>query len=137
MPVLPTNAAFKSALETMTVTGVTVHKGYPPAAVSTSDLPLAFISLPSAGLGDYVLSCINEDKTRTMIYIILLEAVGQSAQETNYDLIAPMMDNLESALDTTLGTLANFHTYDIESGTYDVAGNAYWAVIATVSVRSV
>lgn len=137
MPTLPTNAAFKAALEAMTVTGVTVHKGFPPLSVSTSDLPLAYISMQSAGLGEYVLSCTNEDKTRTMLYVILLEAVGQSAQETNYDLIAPIMDNLESALDSALGTLANFHTYDIESGIVNVAGGDFWAVTATVSIRSV
>jgi hypothetical protein len=137
MPDLPTNTTFKTTLESMSVTGVTVHKGFPPASVSSSDLPLAFLELPSSGLGDYVLSCINNNKTRMLRYIILAEAAGQSGQETNYDLLSTLMDNLESALDTALGTVANFHTYEITAGTYQLAGVAYWAVSAVVTIRSV
>ena len=137
MPDLPTNAAFKTALENMTVTGVAIHKGYPPEAISSGDLPMAFLELPSATLGDYALSCITNDKTRTMRYVVCLEAVGQSTQEDNYDRIATMMDNLETALDTALTSLANFYTYDMVAGKFIVAGNEYWAIITMVSVRSV
>jgi len=131
------NAAFKTALENMTVSGVLVHKGYPPASIQPSDLPLAFIELPSAGLGDYIVSCIDNNKTRSMRYIICLEAAGLGTQEANYDLIAGAMDNLEDSLDTALSTTANFYTYEMAAGTYTVAGTDYWAIITTVSIRSV
>ena len=137
MPDLPTNAAFKTALESMTVTSVVVHKGYPPASIQPSDLPLAFLELPSSDLGEYVVSCMLNNKSRTMRYIVCLEASGLGTQEQNYDLIAPAMDNLETALDTALSTLANFYTYDMSTGTYTVGGTDYWAIITTVSVRSV
>ena len=81
--------------------------------------------------------CLNENKTRSLVYVICLEAVAQDNNEQNYDLIAPAMDNLESALDTTLGTLANFHEYSMTAGEFTVSGNAYWSIIATVSIRSV
>jgi len=132
-----TNAAFKTALENMTVSGVTVHKGYPPASIQPSDLPLAFLELPSAGLGEYVVSCMLNNKTRSMRYVICLEAAGLGTQEANYDLIASAMDNLETALDTALSTTANFYTYEMEVGSYAVANNNYWAIITTVSIRSV
>ena len=136
MPDLPTNAAFKTAMENMTVTGVTVHKGYPPASISSSDLPLAFIAMPSAGLGEYRISCMLNNKTRTMQYVVCLEAAGQGTQEQNYDLLATAMDNLEAALDTALSTTANIYEYDMAAGTYAVAGIEYWAIITTVTVRS-
>ena len=134
MPDLPTNAAFRDAMQTMTVTGVTTHYDYPPE--SLGELPAAFCQLPGASLGEYAVSCINENRTRTIGYIICLEAVAQDKNEQNYELIATAMDNLETALHTTLATLANFYGYDITAGEYRVAGIAYWAIMASVTVRS-
>jgi len=119
----------------MTVTGVTTYYGYPPE--SLGELPAAFCLPPSSGLGDYVVSCIDQNKTRSMGYVICLEAAGQDQNEENYDLYAPAMDNLESALDTALGTVANFHQYEITAGSFEVAGISYWALTATITIRSV
>ena len=135
MPALPTNAAFRDALQAMTVTGVTTHYDYPPE--SLGELPAAFCSLPTAGLGDYIVSCVNENRTRTMLYVICLEAGAQDKNEQNYELLAPAIDNLETALETTLATLANFYGYEITAGEVVVAGIAYWGITATITIRSV
>lgn len=119
------------------MTGVTTHLDYPPASIQPGDLPVAFCLPPGAGLGEYVVTCINENRTRTMGFVICLEAVALDNQEVNYDLIAPAMDNLESALDTALTSTANFYEYSMETGTYPVGGTDYWAVIAEVTVRSI
>jgi len=134
MPALPTNAAFRDALQSMTVTGVTTHYDYPPE--SLGELPAAFCSMPTATLGDYLVSCTNEDKTRSMIYVICVEASAQDTNLTNYEALATLMDNLETALDTALATLANFYTYEMTTGAYAVSGIEYWAIVTTISVRS-
>jgi len=135
MPVLLTNTLFRDAMQAMTVTGVATHYDYPPE--SLGELPAAFCLPPVSSLGDYVVSCIDQNKTRSMGYVICLEAAGQDQNEENYDLYAPAMDNLETALNTALGTAANFYQYEMTAGTYTVAGINYWAIIATVTIRSV
>ena len=136
MPTLMTNTAFRNAMQAMTVTGVQRHFDYPPASIQPGDLPAAFCLPPGADLGEYVMSCINENRMRSMGYVICLEAVALDNAEQNYDLIAPAMDNLESALNTALATTANFYEYSMETGTYAVAGHDYWAIIAQVTIRS-
>jgi len=136
MPTLPTNTAFRNAIQAMSVTGVTTHLDWPPGSIQPGDLPVAFCMPPGASLGDYQVTCINENRNRTMGFVICLEAVALDNAEQNYDLIAPAMDNLESAIDTALTSLANFYEYTLSSGTYGVGGTDYWAVIAEISIRS-
>jgi len=137
-----TNAAFVAALQAMTVTGVTRHYDEPPGALSTADLPAAFPMMPQAQLGQTVLSCLANNKTRGMQYAIALEAAGQGTISQNYALIAAMMDNLETALDGLAthsgGTLALWIDYNIATGTVvDIAGTEYWGVVAEIVARNV
>jgi membrane-anchored protein YejM (alkaline phosphatase superfamily) len=72
-----------------------------------------------------------------MGYVVCVEAVAQDKNEQNYDLLATYMDNLETALDTALGTTANFYEYTMSTDIYTVSGIDYWAVIVTVTIRAV
>ncbi len=138
---MATNAAFLSAIQGLTITGVTRHYDEPPASLSTADLPAAFPLMPSGALGEKALSCFAQNKTRSIGFVICLEAVGQGTQPQNYGLIAARMDNLETALDALEksqgGTLANFLEYEMGAEIFEVAGNAYWAIVATVNARDV
>ena len=137
MPALPSNTSFRNTMQAMTVTGVQRHFDYPPGSIQPGDLPAAFCMPPGADLGEYVMTCVNENRTRTMTFVICLEAVALDNAEQNYDLIAPAMDNLESALDTALTSVANWYEYSMETGTIPVGGTDYWAITAEVTIRSV
>jgi len=136
-----TNAAFLAAIQALIVSGVTTHFDEPPRALSTAQLPAAFPLMPSGAMGEKVLSCWSQNKTRSIGFVIAIEAVGQGTQPQNYARLAALMDNLETALDglekSQGGTLANFIEYDIAAEIFEVAGNDYWSVVATVSARDV
>lgn len=135
MPSTPNNAAFVSAMQGLSITGVTRHYDEPPASVNTADLPAAFPMLPSGTLGERLTTCINDSKTRSMQFVIIIEAVGQGTQAQNYARIAALMDNLETALDAL--TTANFTDYEITANTtVAVAGNEFWSIVADVTMRS-
>ena len=136
---MATNAAFVTALQGMTVTGVTRHYDEPPASVTTADLPAAFPAMPTGEKGEYLTSCVALTKVRTMQYIILMEATGQSTQAVKYGALAAQMDNLETALEALekpTGTLSNFVEYTITTtGDFLLGEHAYWAIVADVTSR--
>ncbi len=138
---MATNAAFLAAIQALTVTGVTRHYDEPPRRLATADLPAAFPLMPSGAIGEKSLSCYDTNKTRSIGYVVCLEAVGQGTQAQNYGLLAAAMDNMETAFDglekSQGGTLANFIEYDMAAEIFPVAGNDYWAIVATVSARDV
>jgi hypothetical protein len=138
---MATNAAFLTAVQGLTVTGVTRHYDEPPRQIHTAELPVAFPMMPAGGLGEKLLSCFDTNKTRRIQFVVCLEAVGQGTQPQNYGLLAAAMDNLETALDglekSQGGTLANFIEYEISAEIFEVAGNTYWAIVADLSARDV
>lgn len=137
MPTLPTNAAFLAAIQGMTVTGVTRHYDEPPKALSTADLPAAFPLWPGATLNDMVTTCINDGKTRSIGFVICVEASGQGTHAQNYDQFAALMDNLEAAMHTALNDTANFYTYEMSTVPgYAVGENTYWAIAALITITS-
>jgi len=136
---MATNAAFVAAMQAMTVTGVTRHYDEPPASVNTADFPIAFPAMPSGERGELITSCASNSKVRTMGYVIITEATGQSTQATKYGALAALMDNLETAMDALTipagGTLGNFIEYTVETtGNYPLGDNDFWAIVAEVTV---
>ena len=133
---MATNAAWVSAFQALTVTGVTRHYDEPPAAVSTADLPAAYLRQPGGDLPGLTISCKSSNKTRSIEYVLLVEPVGQGTQSQNFGALAALMDALETALDAL--TVSNFIEYDIEAGALvDVAGIQYWSIVANVRGRDV
>lgn len=130
----PTNNAFVTAIQGMTITGVNKHFDEPPTSIFEGDLPVAFPMMPSGSLGERVVSCVNNNKVRNISFVICVEAVGLDIQSIKYAKLAPMMDYLETALDAL--TIANFIDYSISAtGGYQVAGNTYWALVADITAR--
>ncbi len=137
---MATVAAFVSAMQGVEVTGVKRHYNEPPASIDISDGPAAFPLLPSGEKGEYVTSCIASSKTRTMQYVVIIEAVGQRTQGEKYGQVAALMDNLETALDALQvsdgGTLANFVEYTTEAtADFPIGDSTFWAIVANVSIR--
>jgi len=131
-----TNATFIAAIQAMTVTGVTRHYDEPPASIDIASGPCAFPLMPSADRGEMITSCVNMSKTRTIGYVIVIDATGQGTQAQNYGKLAALMDNLETALDALTPTTFNFVEYEITtSGNYPVGGSDYWAIIASIVER--
>ena len=136
MPALPSNATFIAAIQAMTVTGVTLHYDEPPQSVDISEGYCAFPTMPDASRGEQVSTCINNSKLRSIGYVIILEATGQSIQSDNYGALAAVMDNLETAIDGLAPATVNFVEYEISTtGNYPVGGSEYWAVVATITAR--
>lgn len=132
-----TSTAFRNLLQNMSVESVIRHYPYPPQSLNKADLPAAFLAPPvTASLSDRITSCVNDSKTRSARFIVCLQPIMLDTQEINYDLLDPMIDNLESALDSALASTAYFYDYEMSGGIFDVGGTAYWSVIATVNIRS-
>lgn len=138
---MTTNAAFVTAMQGLSVTGVAAASQYnqPPNAVNTADLPVSFPMMPSGERGELITSCANDAKVRRMGFVILMEATGQSTQPVKYAALAAQMDNLETALDGLTipggGTLGNFIEYTIETtGDFLLGDSAFWAIVAEVTV---
>ena len=137
MPTLLSNANFLAAVQGMTVTGVTRHYDNPPQQLTTADLPAAFPLWPAANMPDMITSCINDGKTRTVGFVICVEAGGQGTNKLNYARYAALMDNIETALATAFSTTVNFYTYEMATvPDYPVADMTYWAIITTINIMA-
>ena len=138
MPAMISNATFIAAIQGMTVTGVTRHFDDPPESLSTADLPAAFPLWPGSNMLDMVTSCIDTGKTRTMGFVICVEASGQGTNATKYAQYAALMDNLETALETAFpATTVNYYTFEYNTVPgYPVADQTYWAIVATIQVMA-
>jgi len=90
-----------------------------------------------------VVSCYGDNASRNIQYMIAVEAAGQGTRNQNYGALAALMDALEDDIEALKksngGTLANFLTYSIATGTAvnPVAGNEYWGIIADITVSDV
>jgi hypothetical protein len=137
MPTLQSIASFLTTIRDMTVTGVERYYKYPPASVDIASGYCAFPLMGGTTRGEQVSTCIEQSKTRTLGYVIVIEAVGQDTQEGNYDKLAAATDNLETALDALAPDTVNFIEYETSwTGEYIIGGQAYWAVVASITVRS-
>jgi hypothetical protein len=131
----PTYANFITAIQGMTVTGVNKHFKQPPTSIVAADLPVAFPLMPSGSLAERLVSCRDNNKIRSIGYVICIEAVGLDIQSIKYSKIGGLLDALETALDGL--TIANFIDYSLTAvGGYEVAGNTYWAIMAEITARS-
>jgi len=137
MPAMLSNANFLSAIQGMTVTSVTRHFDDPPQSLSTADLPAAFPLWPSANFLDMPTSCLDTGKTRTIGFVICIEASGQGTNKLNYARYAALMDNLETAINTAFQTAVNYYTFEMSTvPDYAVGDNTYWAIVATISIMA-
>jgi hypothetical protein len=129
------NVTFIAAAQGLTISGVKRHYNEPPQSVNTSDLPAAFVTLPSGGRGEPTSVCYDSSKTRSIGIVVLVEAVGQGTNPQNYGKLAALMDAMETAFDTAdFGTV--FLEYELSVGQQLVGENAYWAITADINGRN-
>lgn len=121
---------FVQAIQSLTVAGVARHYEEPPESLSTADLPASFPMMPRGGRERAVTTCTANDKTRSIDFIVVIEAIGQGTQASRYDQIAALADATEAAIDAA--DLGIFPTYTINTGIVDVAGGSYLAITAAI-----
>ena len=126
-----------STFAALNVTGVKRKYSYPPASVDLTEGPAAFPIFGEANRGEQISTCINESKSHNLSYVVLVQATGQGTQSQNMSATITMMDNVATALDALAPNAFNFIDYGVGwDGNYPVSGSDYWAVIATITVRS-
>lgn len=131
---MTTLAGFISGLAALNVTGVRRTYAYPPASLSNADLPALWVQLPS--LSDEVVAFRAGAHWPTLKaqVVIALEAVAQSTQAANFSQTVTMLDNLISAL-RGADVCASPLSVTARVAVVEVAGAAFWAVIAEVEGR--
>ena len=133
---MTTNADFLAGIQAMIVTDVNRHYNEPPESISTADMPCAFPVMPGGGLGERVVSCVTQNKTRAIQYIVILGPTAQNTNASNYNELAEMMDNLEDAIDTL--NEMNWYDYTLTTtGNFLIGGVAHWAIVADITGRNV
>jgi hypothetical protein len=128
-----------SIVETLTVTGINRKYTHPPAALNTADLPASFPWGFRRRQEPMTFEAHGGFPFLTLDFVIACEAVGQSTQPANYELIQTLTD----ALDTALAGVAPKAIgkgpvlWEIRGGDVriEVAGNEYWGIIATIEGR--
>ena len=132
---MTTYASFITTISGVSITGVTTQRDYEPLAEHTPDLPVSFPRLPG-GVRNYqtATTCMGDQKDRTCDLIVLLEPIGQGTQETNYDAVVAMMDNVETALDTLYTGGQYVFTYELSAGIEQRGDVQHWQVIASLNL---
>ena len=126
-----TLTAFVDAIEALTVTGVVKTFQGPPSSLSSAQLPSAWVQ--SATMVGMPVTRGNSGGWPTLKceLVIALEAVSQSMQDDNFVAAVAMVDTLTTALNSA--ALAKvMASYEVRTAIVEVAGAAYWAVIAAI-----
>lgn len=134
---LTTLRSFVDGLEALDVADVKrTYTDGPPASLNRSDLPVQFVKLPQPAVMEdgWVFGQSGYERTLRAELVIVLEAVGQNVHAENHRLAVDMIDNLCAALEGSAGhDLANGSPqWTVRLQELDVAGSAYWALIADV-----
>lgn len=136
---MTTFRSFVDALEALTITGVTktFTKG-PPKSLNAASLPAHWVQLPRGEEGATVFGEFRGAfPTFIADVVIAVNAVGLGeGPYNNFDDTVDMMDNLAAALGGVLACdviTKSKHSWVIRQTVVIVAGNEYWAVVATVT----
>lgn len=134
-----TNAQWLDAWQALSITGVTALTT-PPTSLDRVKLPAGWPQNLTASLGQVVVSCLDANMQRRIIYHIAVGAVGQKTLAINYEATAALLDNVETALKTMrAGGLVNFIDFSIRMIATDptVAGVQYWGIEIDATGRNV
>jgi len=129
-----TYRSFVDALEALTITGVVRQytQGPPVGSPGTADCPFQYVRYPG---GDEVPLVFGEQggwPTLRADLLVCVEPVGQNLTPENFDDTVDMMDNMATALRGQSCTTKAHVTWSIRQIIDTVAGQQYWAVLATV-----
>lgn len=121
-----TNAQWLTAWKTLSISGVTALST-PPVSLDRVELPAGWPQDLTASLGTVLVSCLDANLQRRIVYQIAVGAVGQKTLAINYDATAALMDAIETAVKALHGTLVNFLEFQIFlTDKIVVAGVQHW-----------
>jgi hypothetical protein len=131
---MSTFRSFVDGLEALVVTGVVRRytQGPPLGAPGTADCPFQYVRYPRSTEVAIVFGEQGGHPTRTAELVIGVEPVGQNTAYENFDDTVDLMDNLESALQGASCLTKSKLNWSIRQEDDPVAGQMYWAIIATV-----
>ena len=127
---------FVDGLEALSITGVTrryIH-GPPAGMTNVPDLPAMFIAFPQiSAAGKLVFGQQGGTGQLQAQLTILVVPVSQDYQARNFDRAVEMVDSLETAMIEVNCTIGGVLGWGMRVTVIEVAGHAYWAVIADVT----
>jgi hypothetical protein len=129
--------AFVDALADVPFADIKRRYPYPPAQISTADLPALYVRPPSL---DYDPQSTCDDTADNMVcaIVVAVEATGQNTQPANYDKLIKAMDDLNAGLkahQNEIGALTNWRIAAQDIEPIIVSQTAFWGVTATVTKR--
>ena len=129
-----TYRSFVDALEALVISGVVRQYTSGPPAVSpaTSETPAQYVRYPASDEVPMVFGKQGGWPALRAELVILVEAVGQSKQANNFDDTVDMMDNVATALRDQTCTTKSHVRWSLRQAIDTVAGQDYWAVVASV-----
>ena len=128
-----TYSAFVNSLEALTVSGVTTKlSSSAPQALNTADLPAQWVAAPNGNESAMTSQAEGGWPTLKANLIIAYEASGQDTGPANFVATVTMMDSLTTALRGATTICLGPLRWDIKVAVVTIAGNGYWAVIASV-----
>jgi len=128
---MTTYAEFLNGLSALSVEGVARPFDHPPASLNASDLPAMWVQLPRGDDRPIAFQRGAYWATLRADLVVAVAAVAQGTQEENFAATVAMMDAVSAALrDADLS--AGPQRWTIRQDVVEVAGVAYWAVVAEV-----
>ena len=126
-----TLTAFVDAVEALTITGVVKTLQGPPASLKTAQLPTAWVQSATKVGAPATRGNSGGWPTLRCELVVAVESTVQGMQDDNFVAVVAMADVICAALNTA--TLAKVMvSYEVKTAIVDVAGEAYWAVVATI-----
>ena len=129
-----TYRSFVDALEALTITGVSKQytQGPPVGSPTTDDCPAQFVRYPGSDEHAIVFGEQLGWPTLRADLVVLVEPVGQNLGGENFDATVDMMDAVAIALRGAPCITKSHLRVSMRQTIEEVAGQAYWAVVANV-----
>jgi hypothetical protein len=129
--------SFVTALSETPVANVKRRYAYPPAQISTTDLPALFVRPPALDY-DPQSTCDDTADNMTCAVVLVTQATGQDLQPANYDRLIKAMDDLNAGLkahQNEIGALTNWRITAQDIDPIIISQTPFWGVTATVTKR--
>jgi len=129
-----TYRSFVDALEALSITGVVRQytQGPPIAQVAVADCPFQYVRYPGSDEIALVFGYQGLWPTLRAELVICVEPGAQNTAFENFDDTVDMMDNIATALRGSTCTTKSKLRWGLSQIIDTVAGQQYWAVLATV-----
>lgn len=128
-----TYSAFVNSLEALVVSGVTRRlSSSSPQSLNSVDLPTQWVAAPSGNESAITSGAEGGWSSLKADLIIAYEAVGQDTGPANFVATVTMLDSVTTALRGATAICLGPLRWDVKVAIVSVAGNTYWAIIASV-----